>query len=247
MMITKKKLKEIKLGYDNDGYVVIRNFFNKENAEKIKKKLFIFLNSKKSKLQKREMHLAKNSKHINSIHHLKWPYVNKLKKNKSIVKIVKILLEDKIKSFGAEVFAKPAKVGMAVPIHQDNFFWNLNNSKGLTVWIALDKCTKKNGAIFYFKKSQQKGLIGHKPSYVPGTSQEIKNKKILKRFKKISPELNKGDLLIHHCLVIHGSKKNTSRKSRVGLTMRYIGKSSKINNSAKKRYEKNLKNQLKLN
>ena len=97
MMITKKKLKEIKLGYDNDGYVVIRNFFNKENAEKIKKKLFIFLNSKKSKLQKREMHLAKNSKHINSIHHLKWPYVNKLKKNKSIVKIVKILLEDKIK------------------------------------------------------------------------------------------------------------------------------------------------------
>ena len=136
---------------------------------------------------------------------------------------------------------------MAVPIHQDNFFWNLNNSKGLTVWIALDKCTKKNGAIFYFKKSQQKGLIGHKPSYVPGTSQEIKNKKILKKFKKISPELNKGDLLIHHCLVIHGSKKNTSRKSRVGLTMRYIGKSSKINNSAKKKYEKNLKKQLKLN
>ena len=67
------------------------------NAEKIKKKLFIFLNSKKSKLQKREMHLAKNSNHINSIHHLKWPYVNKLKKNKSIVKIVNILLEDKIK------------------------------------------------------------------------------------------------------------------------------------------------------
>ena len=29
--------------------------------------------------------------------------------------------------------------------------------------------------------------------------------------------------------------------------MRYIGKSSKINNSAKKKYEKNLKKQLKLN
>ena len=54
---------------------------------------------------------------------------------------------------------------MAVPIHQDNYFWNINNSKGLTVWIALDKCTKKNGALFYFTKSQLKGLLSHKPSF----------------------------------------------------------------------------------
>ena len=246
-MISKKKLKEIKFGYDNDGFVVVRKFFNKENTKKIKKKLFIFLNSKKSKLKKCEMHLAKNSKQINSIHHLNWPYINKLKKNKIIVKIVKTLLDDRIKSFGAEVFAKPAKVGMAIPIHQDNYFWNLNNSKGLTVWIALDKATKKNGAIFYFKNSQYKGLVSHKPSYVPGTSQVIRNKKILKKFEKITPELNIGDLLIHNCLVIHGSKKNNSRRNRVGLTMRFIGRSSKFNKLAKKKYEKNLKKQLKLN
>ena len=246
-MITQKKLKEIKHNYDNDGFIVLRNFFDKKKTLFLKKKLFVFLNQKKSKLRKREMHFAKNSKLINSIHHLKWPYIKKIKKNKRILKIVKILLEDNIKSFGAEVFAKPAKVGMAVPIHQDNYFWNLNNSKGLTVWIALDKCTKKNGSLFYFRKSQSKGLLSHKPSFVPGTSQVLKNMKILKKYKKITPELNAGDFLIHHCLIIHGSKKNTSSNSRAGLTMRFIGRSSKINKLAKKKYEEKLKKQLNLN
>ena len=41
------------------------------------------------------------------------------------------------------------------------------------------------------------------------------------------PILNAGDILIHHCLVVHGSMRNLSDKDRTGLTMRYIGKSTK--------------------
>ena len=68
--------------------------------------------------------------------------------------------------------------------------------------------------------------------------------KILKQFKKFTPELNIGDILIHHCLVVHGSKKNLSKNDRAGLTLRYIGKSSKINKAQKKKYEKDLKKQI---
>ncbi len=243
-MLNNKNLEKIKDSFDNDGYITLKNFFKKKQIKSVKKNLFYFLNKQKLKLKKREVHYAKNSKSINSVHHLKWPYVKKFKKNKRIVKIVKHLLSENVKSFGAEVFAKPAKVGMEVPIHQDNYYWNLDNSKGLTVWIALDKCTKKNGALFYFKKSQSIGLLKHKASYAPGTSQVLKDKKILKNFKKITPKLNIGDVLIHHCLIIHGSQKNRSNRDRAGLTMRYIGKSSRIDNSAKNKYEKILKKQL---
>lgn len=246
-MVTEKEIKKIKFDFDKNGFVVLKKFFVKKKTINLKKKLFTFLNKKNLKFNKREMHFAKNSKKINSVHHLKWPYIKNFKNNKIILKIVRRLLEDDVKSFGAEVFAKPARVGMAVPVHQDNYFWNVNNSKGLTIWIALDKCTKKNGAIFYFKKSQLKGLLKHKPSFVPGTSQVLNNSSVLRQYKKITPELNVGDILIHHCLVIHGSNKNTTSKSRAGLTMRFIGKSSKINKVAKKRYEKKLKNQLSLN
>ena len=61
-------------------------------------------------------------------------------------------MSDNIKSFGAEVFAKPAKVGMEVP-PSDNFYWNVNNSKGITVWIALIS-VQKNGA-YFITKSQK--------------------------------------------------------------------------------------------
>ena len=237
--------KSLKKKFDDNGYVTLKGFISHNEARKIKKNLFIFLKKKfKKKFKKREMHFANNSKMINSVHNLKWPFIKKFKKNKRIVKLVETLLDCKTKSFGAEVFAKPAKVGMAVPIHQDNFYWNVNNGKGLTLWLALDKASKKNGAIFYFKKSHKEGLLRHKSSYTPGSSQKLKNLSKLKKFKKITPVLNVGDILIHHCLVVHGSKKNESNKDRAGLTLRYIDGSSKILKSAQEKYEKSLKKQL---
>ncbi len=237
--------KNIKNNFETNGYVTLKSFIKPVEAKKIKKNLFSFLKNKiKKKSKKREMHFADNSKLINSVHNLKWPFIKKFKKNKRIIKIAENLLGGKIKSFGAEVFAKPAKVGMAVPIHQDNFYWNVNNSKGLTVWLALDKASKKNGAIFYFKKSHKRGLFRHESSFAPGSSQKLKNMNILKKFKKVTPILNTGDVLIHHCLVVHGSERNKSNKDRAGLTLRYIGNSSRIIKSAKEKYEKSLKKQL---
>ena len=121
MMLNNKKLEKIKNSFDTNGYITLRNFFEKKKIKSVKKNLFHFLNKQKLKLKKREIHFAKNSELINSVHHLKWPYVKKFRKNRRIVKIVEYLLNENIKSFGAEVFAKPAKVGMEVPIHQDNY------------------------------------------------------------------------------------------------------------------------------
>ena len=106
----------------------------------------------------------------------------KISRSKKILSISKKLLEGDVKSFGAEVFAKPAKVGRPVPIHQDNFYWNVDDAKGLTIWIALDKSTKKMEQFFTLKKVKV-GLINHTASNAPGSSQKIKNKNILKNLK----------------------------------------------------------------
>lgn len=236
-------MNNLKNKYNLDGFVKIKKFMSKSEIKKIKKNLFNYLKKKNKNIKQNNLHYASNTNLINSVHNLKWPYIKKIQKNKKILLIVKKLLGEQVKNFGAELFAKPAKFGMQVPIHQDNFYWNLDNSKGLTVWIALDKSSKKNGALFYYKGSHKFGVISHKPSYAPGSSQMIKNFKILKKFKKISPILNIGDILIHHCLIIHGSAKNISSNSRTGLTLRYISKFSKINKLAKLKYEKSLRKQ----
>ena len=236
-------IKNIKKKYNQNGFVVLRKIIEKKNIKEINKNLNNFIKNYKPKNPIFLNH-TKNNK-VNSIHDMdKWIWTKKLKKKKIIKKIVETLINERFKSFGSELFAKPAKVGLSSPAHQDNFYWSINNKKGITIWFALNSSSKKNGGVYYFKGSHKFGLYNHKPSNAPGSSQTISNLKNLKKFKKIYPNLNPGDCLIHNVMVVHGSNRNNSSMPRRGLTIRYIPKKSKIIKSQKKIYKESLKIQL---
>ena len=238
-------LAKIKEKYDKSGYIILRNFINKNQAKIIKNELSTYLNNRKATFSKRNINFTKGNL-INSVHDLNtWIYTKKFQEDPKLIKLVKKLLEDKPKNFGSEVFAKPAKVGLASPSHQDNFYWCVDNASGLTVWISLDDSSEKNGAVYYYTGSHNLGLLEHQPSYMPGSSQKIKYEQGLSKFKKVTPNLRPGDCLIHHCLVVHGSTKNKTSRSRIGWTLRYIGQKSKFDPFLKKNYERKLFNQLK--
>lgn len=238
-------LKLLKRNYDENGFIVLKNILSKKKSSEIKKKILNYFEKRSKKLNGRRINYTKTKK-INSIHNFeKVNFVKKIIRDKKFEKIAKNFIEGKIKSFGAELFAKPATEGLAVPIHQDNYYWNINNNHGLTIWIALDKSNKKNGSVFYYKKSHLIGIQDHRSSYVPGSSQALKNSKILKNFKKSQTNLNIGDVIVHNCMILHGSNKNKTKQPRTGLTLRYIPKKSRIDLSLKKIYEKKLLSQMK--
>jgi len=243
-----EKINYLKKVYDSNGYVVVKNFVNLNKVKSIKHSLLDYIKKNHSLLKKKDAAIIKKNNTINSISNLKkWSYVRKMQNTKKIKNLAKIFLGKKIKNFGAELFAKPAKVGLPAPIHQDNHYWHLLDNKGITIWIALDESNKKNGAVFYYKKSHRAGLLKHKLSKVIGLSQELKNKKILKKFEKVTPNLEPGDALVHNCMIAHGSNKNLSKFSRTGLTMRFISLNSKFNIIKKKKYELDLSKFLKKN
>ena len=202
------------------------------------------MNKQKKRFKKRYVNFTKDNT-INSLHGLdNFQCVKEIKNNKKIKELVKILLGNNFSEFGSELFAKPAKYGLPVPIHQDNKYWCLNNGNALTMWIALNKSTKKNGGVFYFKGSHKLGIFEHEPSFAPGSSQKIKYEDGLVRYKKQLPELNIGDCIIHHCYVAHGSNDNKSNLPRTGLTLRFKGEKTAVRNDVKKSYEQELKLQL---
>lgn len=243
-MFDTKKMKSIKRMYETNGYVVVRNIFNKVDIAKAGIDLDATFLKSLIKFQGRKINKTKNDV-INSVHFMNdWKWSKKLKNNATLKKISKILLEENIRDFGSELFAKPAKTGMPSPMHQDNFYWCIDNAKGLTIWIALDDSSKKNGGVFYYKKSHHMGLLEHKISFAPGSSQTLKYQKSMKHFKKIIPNIKKGDCIFHDCLVVHGSNKNTSVYPRRGLTIRFIGNTSKIDIERKRKYEKDLKRNI---
>ena len=235
--------------FNQNGFVVIKNILKKNQInnllheiEKIKQKA---LNTK----NKRYFHLTSDKK-INTIHNIQKFYKSKilenLSKNKKIQKFLKLVLSRNLSVRNLEFFLKPKKTGMASPIHQDNFFWNIADAKAINVWVALSNASKQNGGVYYLKKSHKIGLIDHVSSFMKGTSQKIPFQKIKnKKFEKFYPDLKKGDCIIHHCEVIHGSKKNNSNNDRVGIAISYKNKSSKINLYKQKLYEKKVKQSLK--
>ena len=231
--------------YNDNGWVKIKNFLSKKNIIKINESLDKFINSKMRKYSGRDINFVE--KKINSFHKMADSnFVKKnLSKNKNIKKIVEYFLQTKGKFMASELFAKPAKYGLSVPAHQDNYYWCVKNSNALTIWIALDKVSKLNGGMCYYEKTHHLGLLKHEPSFAKGSSQKISDKNILKKFKKKIPNLLPGDALIHHSLILHGSEKNRSNLGRRGLTLQFRAKNTTIDKMLKRNYERQLEKQVK--
>ena len=204
--------------YDKNGWVVIKNFFNEKQLKRYEKTCFNFLKNNFTRYTGRDINFSgdkKEFKYINSFHKATdIKLIKNYSKSQSTSNIIKKFLKKKPVFMNSEIFAKPPKTGLKSPAHQDNYYWAIGNNNALTVWIAIDDSSKKNGGVYYFNGSHKLGVLMHKPSFAKGSSQTVKNTKILKNLKKFYPALKRGDALFHHCCVVHGSEQNKSKKSR---------------------------------
>lgn len=235
--------------YKDYGFCVVKSFFSQKEVEKIAAEISSLTETASAKLKGREINFVDGQ--VNSIHALvgsSGGFIAMLLNSVRIKSFASVFLEDEAVSRTAELFAKPAQVGLSSPWHQDNAYWCVDNANGLTIWTALDYCDESNGCVTYLRGSHKIGLVQHKPSFAPGSSQMIADESLPTRFAKdrVAPFLKPGDVLVHHCLTIHSSAENKSNKSRRGLTLQYIGKKSGYDVAMKARYEALLAEQIRM-
>jgi ectoine hydroxylase-related dioxygenase (phytanoyl-CoA dioxygenase family) len=235
--------------YEN-GWVKIKNFVTKKDINNLKFNCFKYLQKNFKKYKGKNINFSGNFEKfedINSFHKASdIPVVRKIAKEKKFNNLIKNFLENEIpKYMDSEIFAKPALNGLSSPVHQDNYYWAIEGGNAITAWLALDGASKKNGGVFYYNKSHKIDILDHKPSYAKGSSQTIKNPKKLKKFKKVYPKLEKGDILIHHSQIVHGSGENNSKWPRTGLTFQFKTIKSRTNKIQLNLYLKQLKMQIK--
>ncbi len=235
---------KLKKQFDKNGFVLIPSLLSRDEVTTIKDDLEKYKVKQSNILKGRDINFTSNGD-INSIHYMdNWKWTKKLQNTARIKKLAKIFLNEKPVNYGAELFAKPAKTGLKVPPHQDNYYWAIDDANALTFWISLDYSNKKNGGIYYFSGSNKLGLLEHEPSYAPGSSQTIKYPEGMKVFKKVYPSLKPGDCVVHNVLVVHGSEKNKSNMPRSGWTIRYKSNKSKKDIYQEERYLRELKMQM---
>lgn len=138
---------------------------------------------------------------------------------------------------GVETFYKPARVGSAVPYHQDNAYFCFAPPDVVTLWIALDHVTPQNGAVEYLLESHRE-LVPHRPSGVQGNSFALADAPPRGAYTVFQPSLAPGDALLHHSQIIHRSRANSSPRSRRSLVIVYRGAHTRKDPNLEAEYEK---------
>jgi phytanoyl-CoA hydroxylase len=144
-------------------------------------------------------------------------------RNPKLVSAVQSLIGDEIYSLASNVFNKPPGVDGRHPMHQDLRYFKLQPADRIVgVWTAMLPATRESGCLAVLPRSHERGMLEHGDpdwEYVnfgffgvdPG----------IDFCGRIHVELQPGDTLLFHPLLVHGSGRNRSEGFRRAISAHY--------------------------
>ena len=135
--------------------------------------------------------------------------------------------------FYDQLFVKEPGTAHPTPWHQDQPYWPVKGWQIASVWIALDRIDRSNGAVEFIAGSHRWGVI-YRPTpfrkdhaikftdsdLVPIPDIDADRSKYDIKWWEMEP----GDCLVFHAMIVHGAPGNsTPGARRRGLSLRYTG------------------------
>jgi len=214
--------------YEADGFLRIPALLNASQLAETLGELDRYVDEVVPRLDSSEVvweanPLPDGSRRIRNLWHMERhsEYFDRLSRRPDILGLAGALVNGEPVLMAVELFAKPARVGSAVPYHQDNAYFNLAPPDSFTCWIALDAATEENGCVYHCRGSHRARPWPHVASGVTGNS--MKADQVRGPLDEVASILAPGDAMLHHCLTLHRSEPNRSGKERRGLLMVYKG------------------------
>lgn len=129
---------------------------------------------------------------------------------------------DALRVIVSNVFNKPPGVDGRHPLHQDLRYFRLRPAHGIVAaWTALSACRRESGCLAVIPGSHRGALHDHvEPDwrYVNRGFYGIEN---IDREARLHIEMQPGDTLFFHPLLIHGSGRNRSADCRRAISVHY--------------------------
>ena len=232
--------KQIVKKFEENGFIIIKNFLSKKEIKKIFLQLDEMINLSLNAISKKKDFKSFDEK-----------YIFLLKKNKKLkshyydlTKLLDILVKISV----SEKFLKTAKKLLKsktvlvdtpqirvdhrmdkrfLPQHQE---LNQLSRNVINFWIPLVKVDRKGGGIFFRPKTHKLGHLKYKNSDMSATDAGDKRQKVIdklflkpkfKKYKSIYPKLNAGDAVIFHTFIFHGTTPNKLNRLRWTLINRF--------------------------
>ncbi|HYB99485.1 MAG TPA: phytanoyl-CoA dioxygenase family protein [Candidatus Limnocylindrales bacterium] len=152
----------------------------------------------------------------------------------------RVMASETVTLFYDQLFVKEPGTSAATPWHHDLPYWPLRGAQILSIWVPFDRIGRENGAVEYLAGSHLWGR-----SFAPASFGKISDadarayRERMKqtglepvpdieshrdRYRILSWDVEPGDVILHHPLVLHGAGGNASSiLRRRAIAVRYVG------------------------
>jgi ectoine hydroxylase-related dioxygenase (phytanoyl-CoA dioxygenase family) len=209
--------------YNRDGYVVVRNFFSKEEVDLLYK---IAIDDDLMSQKSYDRVDASGLKTKLALWYaLDESLYSKFARSERIVKGVEQILGGPAAHYHSKLMQKEPRKGGAWEWHQDYGYWYKNNGfllpEMLSVLTALTPATKENGCLQMIRGSHKMGRVEHGFSGEQVGADMEKVNEALKIMQLDFLEMEAGDTAFFHCNTLHASAANLSDKPRWSIITAY--------------------------
>ena len=181
---------------DTLGFFVIKNAFNLKIVEKYRLKFLQEISNNK---------LKKTNNHLVEFKIEKLNFFKKIYKEPKLKQIVKSFYKGNVGSDFYRIVKKDKNNIKPVFCHQDSGY-QLGSFDRYSLFISLTTNNNLNGGLIVYPSTHKFGYLGD--------TGEI-SKKITKRFTKVCPHLEPGDILVMHSSLWHESDVNFLKSDRI--------------------------------
>ena len=110
--------------------------------------------------------------------------------------------------------------------HQDFRYWHFENDNLVSVWLALDSEDNQNGVLEFIPGSHKMQFDISQFDEKEYFKEDIEpNSSLIAT--KVSHTLNKGDVVLFHCKLLHRANKNTTDEPKISFVYTVKGASNK--------------------
>ena len=114
------------------------------------------------------------------------------------------------------IMTKMPHSSTATSWHQDFRYWNFESDNLVSVWLALDSENDENGVLEFIPGSHKMDFDASQFDEKEYFSEEkSENAEIIA--KKVSYELQKGDVVLFHCKLLHRANRNATDEAKISF------------------------------
>ncbi|XP_065199312.1 L-proline trans-4-hydroxylase-like [Sycon ciliatum] len=208
--------------YHADGYLIKRQFFSREESQRL-------LEKSRSDKVLQESAIRRDDKDGRTTKLTVWNHpiddlYGMFSRNKRLVTAVEQLMGEPVYHYHSKIMLKEPRVGGAWEWHQDYGYWYKNGCLYplmLSAMIAIDRATTDNGCLQVLKGSHHVGRVNHGVTGGQVGADMQRVDAAVSRHELIHCELEQGDVLFLHCNTLHKSAANLSDNPRWSYIIAY--------------------------